>query len=383
MNSVDSALCKFKMSTVEETMSNYFKSMDHDDRITFKQPPKTCQAYKEMSDANLNKYYQERTQNYNYQMEATVNEPAIFAMNGVRFTAIAVDPPRQSNNFNQVIFIGLDNGRVLKLLTQPLVTEKKTFHQPTVVQEYQMFESNQAVNSLIIKRGKLIAISDETIRSVDLDVSCVVEHPTCFSCTSAQDPYCAWSTSQSRCVSLLVEGQQEDLVKASKECSSPSDVEYTIKTLSSNTNFEYGEFAGPQSQAVKARNQYEERTRSLVVAIFLTALLTCLLSVALTCLLISKRSKMTEYLSRHLSTTLSSNRSTSSSTTSYNNYNTKNLTKTTARTANSPKPVFQNFYMTIKPFLDTFTRSEHEQVQQHDDTNTCCRRSVEWMVGCW
>jgi len=372
------------MSTVEETMSGYFKSMDHDDRITYKQAPQTCQAYKEMSEASLNKYYQERTQNYNYQMETTVNEPALFAMNGIRFTAITIDRPSARNDFNQVIFIGLDNGRVLKLLTQSVETDKKIYQQPIVVQEYQMFKHGQSVKSLIIKQGKLIAISDETIRSVYLDVACSVDHLTCSSCTSAQDPYCAWSTSQSRCISLLDEKQllKQDLIRAIQQCTNPSDIQYSIRTVNYKNNFEYGDFTRPQLQAIKLRNQYEQRTQNLVAAIFLTALLTCLLSVGLTCLLINKRSKMTEYLSRHLSISLSSSRSSNSSTTSYNNYKTKNITSTTSKATTIPKPVLQNIYMSCRTFLNTFSRSEHEQVKQHDDTipttiNTNISTSIE------
>ncbi len=100
----------------------------------------------------------------------------------------------------------------------------------------------------------------------------------------------------------------------------------------------------------------QESNGNLLVAIFLTALLTCLLSVALTCLLINKRYKMADYLSRNLSTTLSSNRSTSSSTTSYNNYkvDTKFLSddsKTKLKHQHHQR--YQNFYeASLKPLLD-------------------------------
>ncbi len=331
LNSIDSALCQFKMSAVTETMTGYFKSMDHDDRITYKQPLSSCQAYKEMSDGDLNKYYQERTQNYNYQMETTVNEPAIFAMNGARFTAIVIDTPSQRNNFNKVIFIGLSNGRVIKLLTMPVETKKRIYQQPIVVQEYQILEHGQAINSLIVtKQGKLIAVSDETIRSVDLDVACLEEHPNCSSCLKNQDPYCVWSTAQSKCVSLLVGkiavSLQQDLVRDFRQCLNPEEIEYTMHTLNSDD-------LSARQHTVESMNT-ENRTGNLLVYILVTAVLTCLASVGLTCLIINKRNQMSEYLSRHLSTTFSF------STTSYNNNN------------SSPKlSSGQEFYMPTKPLL--------------------------------
>lgn len=108
------------------------------------------------------------------------------------------------------------------------------------------------------------------------------------------------------------------------------------------------------SQYSKSIKAQEPGSGNLLVAIFLTALLTCLLSVALTCLLINKRYKMADYLSRNLSTTLSSNRSTSSSTTSYNNYKVDNkFLSDDSRTKLKNQKHYQNFYeASLKPLLD-------------------------------
>ena len=96
---------------------------------------------------------------------------------------------------------------------------------------------------------------------------------------------------------------------------------------------------------------------SLVIAICLTALFTCLISVGVTCLFINKRYKMADYLSRHLSTTISSgqsNRSSASSTTSYNHYNAKNYLPSSSDKKDKHKyEKCQNFYeKSLKPMLD-------------------------------
>lgn len=357
-NSVDSALCKYKMSKVEETMKSYFKSMAHSDRIVYKKPLDTCDSYLELSDTEIKKYYNEMTQNYKFQMEQNIYEPALFALNNAKFTAIAVDSPRVENNFNEVVFIGLEDGRVFKILIQPLKFMKngQKFNQPTIVQEYKFFEA--PVKSLVINTdsGKLVAISDELIRSIDLASSCQnVNIYRCGQCLKLQDPYCAWSITSQSCQGLT--DTNEDMIKVSRfpgrpQCS-PETADYEIEAVNS-----------------PILAQKNKNTENLLTAIFLTALLTCLLSVGLTCLLINKRLKMSNYLTKNLSTTISSNRSSASSTTtSYNNYTTEKFLPTIKIEKTKPKyQRCQNFYISsVKPILDhsIFSKKKHEP-QRYD-----------------
>lgn len=354
-NSVDSALCKYKMSKVQETMKGYFKSMAHSDRIVYKKPLDTCDSYLDLSDSELKKYYNEMTQNYKFQMEQNIYEPALFALNNAKFTAIAVDSPRVANNFNEVIFIGLEDGRVFKVLIQPLKFMKngQKLNQPTIVQEYKFFET--PVKSLIIneKTGKLVVISDEAIRSIDLDSSCRnMNIYRCGQCLKLQDPYCAWSIISQTCQGNT--NENEDMIRVSRfpgrsQCSSEID-DYEVEAVNA-----------------PILSQQNKNTENLLTAIFLTALLTCLLSVGLTCLLINKRLKMSNYLTKNLSTTLSSNRSSASSTTtSYNNYTTEKFLPTV-----KPKTKYhrcQNFYeSSLKPMLDLaiFTKKK-QNLEQHE-----------------
>lgn len=202
LNSVDSALCQYKMTDVHEIMTGSFKSSEHNDRIQYKRPLASCDEYPRLDDQELKRYYNDRAQNYNFQMEETVNEPALFALNNVKFTAIAVDPPSRRNNFNEVVFIGLEDGRVLKVLMRAAAVSngQGQVAKPLIVQEYHLFRRT-SVNSILLRQGKLIAMSDEQVRSIELDAECG-QAASCGQCVNAQDPYCAWSLNKAACVKL-------------------------------------------------------------------------------------------------------------------------------------------------------------------------------------
>ena len=73
------------MASVKEILAGYFKSSDHNDRIQYKRPLSSCRDYRDMGESELKRYYNDRAQNYNFLMEETVNEPALFALNNIRF----------------------------------------------------------------------------------------------------------------------------------------------------------------------------------------------------------------------------------------------------------------------------------------------------------
>ena len=132
-----------------------------------------------------------------------------------RFTAVGVDRPSERNNFNQVLFVGLEDGRVLKLLMRAtnLTAEERQLEQPVIVQEYRLFRA--AVNSLLVAEGQLIAVSDEQVRSVELGSECG-KAESCGECVGAQDPYCAWSLGRSACVKVASAEVGESLVAVTK-----------------------------------------------------------------------------------------------------------------------------------------------------------------------
>ena len=205
-NSFDSALCQFRISNVESALRSEFKNPDNKN-FKYSKPMDSC------SELTNDEYNKEVAKHFLFQTEQTVNEPALFALSGVRFTAIAVDMANANNNYNDVIFIGTEKGKVLKLLLKPSDSQATNSLQPILVQEIEVF--NEApVNSLIIHRSKeatkLIAISDEQIKSVLLESLCT-KYASCQECAKNQDPYCAWSSSEAKCLSVTKQGASNEV----------------------------------------------------------------------------------------------------------------------------------------------------------------------------
>lgn len=316
-------------------MKGYFKSMEHHkDSITYRRPLESCNKYKELKESTLNEYNKEMNKYYKFEMEQTVNEPALFALSNVKFTSIVIDPASLNNNFNDVIFIGTDNGRVLKLITRDLIIEskQKKFKQPIIVQDMQIFDS-KPVTSLIISNDKLIAMSDEEIKSFRLEFSCN-SYLSCAECIVSQDPYCSWSFNKQKCTSsqdlnTINDHLNGDITKcydSNTKSSNDSDLAilYSIKNqeqIVQTTGFDQSIYRKLDSMV----NKNQSNNNGLIVAVFLTALITCLGSVLFTWLFIKKRYQMAEYVAKHLLQTSLSNRSSSSS---YNTYSTKKYLST-------------------------------------------------------
>ena len=204
------------MSKIEEAMKGSFES-----NPSYTSPRKiysSCDDFENLDNDLKDAYYKYITKNNTYKIEQSINEKAMFALNNVKFTTIAVDSfnydtQRNENNYiNNIIFIGLSDGRIIKLLNR--ISPLNGQAQPMIVGEYQMFEQNVPVNNIMIydpnRNGqspkvaskKIIAVSNEEIKSFSLDSSCY-KYADCAECIGAQDPYCSWSTTSAKCVNTL------------------------------------------------------------------------------------------------------------------------------------------------------------------------------------
>jgi hypothetical protein len=205
-NNIDSALCMYKMSSVESAMKGYFKN--NPERKPYKPYP-SCGNYKNLNNKETDDYYRDMTRNSKFQMDQTVNERALFALNNVKFTSITVDTVSDSER-GHVLFVGLNDGRVLKIVNKPVFspeTSEIMYTQPIIVNEYQLFESRVPINNLIVSSSslderKLVAVTDQQIKSIPVSVSCD-RYETCEQCVLAQDPYCSWNLDEAKCVFSL------------------------------------------------------------------------------------------------------------------------------------------------------------------------------------
>ncbi|KAK7586019.1 hypothetical protein V9T40_003895 [Parthenolecanium corni] len=127
-----------------------------------------------------------------------------------RFTYIAVDPQIKTAGDKpyDVIFIGTDNGRVIKTINAASADPHESAVKPVVIEELQVFAPNVTIRNLKIvrtdstKEGRLIVVSDEDIVSIPLHRCSDRRITSCGECVALQDPYCAWDKTMGACRSV-------------------------------------------------------------------------------------------------------------------------------------------------------------------------------------
>lgn len=130
------------------------------------------------------------------------NKPLLTRVNlKHRFTAITVDPQIRGldGNFYDVIYVGTDDGRVLKIAN---IFGKNLSAEPAIITETQVLGTDQPVRELSVSRstenlivvgaGKIVAIPLQHCKKISL----------CRDCLNLQDPYCAWDIRNRECTTL-------------------------------------------------------------------------------------------------------------------------------------------------------------------------------------
>ncbi|XP_061172628.1 semaphorin-1A-like isoform X2 [Saccostrea echinata] len=196
-----SAVCAFKLSDIEKTFKGKFKGQEstYHNWLPVSHPkpdrnphPSTC----------VNDSYQISEPMLNFIKSHTLMDEAVPSAGGSpiialptfkgRMTQIAVDWQVHAGDgrYYDVIFVGTDNGRVIKVINKGHGSKVET----VVVEDIQVFPEEYVVTGLKIYRAngkeKLIVVSKEKVISVPLH-QC--EHQdSCSSCVRLQDPYCSW-----------------------------------------------------------------------------------------------------------------------------------------------------------------------------------------------
>lgn len=116
-----------------------------------------------------------------------------------KFTAIAVDPQIEtaSGKFYDVVFIGTDNGQILKMInTGDSIDENR----PVVVSEQQVLPLGTRIKELKISQAtqSLIIVADDYVKTIPLH-SCS-ELNKCSQCIGSRDPYCVWDNINRECI---------------------------------------------------------------------------------------------------------------------------------------------------------------------------------------
>ncbi|XP_050497231.1 semaphorin-1A [Diabrotica virgifera virgifera] len=129
-----------------------------------------------------------------------------------RFTAVTVDPqvPTVTNENYDVIYVGTDDGKVLKVVNIPNGIAPP---QSVVISENEVFPKTTPVKQLKItpEYGKIIAVSSSEVKLVTL-IHC--EHfSRCSDCLELRDPHCAWNSFTRTCVRVEMSNLNKQLTQ--------------------------------------------------------------------------------------------------------------------------------------------------------------------------
>ena len=153
-----------------------------------------------------------------------------------RLTVIAVDSKVQSvsdNRLFDVLFVGTTRGRVLKLISQDQAVA------PTLIESIQVFDFQVPVTNLLVTSDNLIVLNDKEVSAISLARCDDPSVKNCGDCVALQDPYCAWSLTESKCAAVKV-GRRYDMLQNVKlgfhpDCPIETKVVTTTTTTTTTT----------------------------------------------------------------------------------------------------------------------------------------------------
>jgi semaphorin 6 len=208
-NAIDgSAICVYSMNSILEAFEGKFKNQRDvnsvwraldDSEVPPSRPGQCVDDSRTLPGATINFVLK------NPLMDGAVNpihEAPLLVHTGAnyKFTSIAVDPQVETLNGKSydVVFIGTDNGHVLKLINAG--SDSVSDNKPIVVSEQQVLPLGTRIKELKISRSTqtLIVVSDNFVRSIPLH-NCSGLHQ-CSDCLGTRDPYCVWDNINRECI---------------------------------------------------------------------------------------------------------------------------------------------------------------------------------------
>ena len=209
-NAIDgSAICVYSMNTILEAFEGKFKNQRDvnsvwkaldDSDVPQSRPGQCVDDSRTLPSSTINFVLK------NPLMDGAVNpihESPLLVHTGsnYKFTSIAVDPQVETMNGKSydVVFIGTDDGHVLKLINAGS-GDSLSENKPIVVSEQQVLPLGTRIKELKISRTtqKLIVVSDNFIRSIPLhNCSGLLQ---CSDCVGSRDPYCVWDNVNRECI---------------------------------------------------------------------------------------------------------------------------------------------------------------------------------------
>ncbi|XP_076068284.1 semaphorin-1A-like isoform X3 [Oratosquilla oratoria] len=205
-----SAVCAFSMRAILDTFEGAFKQQEdiYSNWLPF--PSSKVPEPRPGSCVNDSQTLPENIINFvkahplmDEPVPAFFGEPLIIkASFNYRFTKIAVDPqvPLISGDSGEavdVLFIATDIGTVLKTINAQAPHSFREID-PVIIEEIQLFDEPTSIINLQIAKGKLIIITDDEVKSIEVQRCHKVF--SCSECVHLRDPYCAWDEGRGQCV---------------------------------------------------------------------------------------------------------------------------------------------------------------------------------------
>jgi hypothetical protein len=130
------------MNDVTDTLDSHFEKYEN-----YAKPIK-CNELNNKNDIEKESYRIEQSRtSYKGMIKNVLESTAIYYTNKERMISLAVDV---SNNLRDIIYIGLDNGKVLKIILNTYSLSKLIF-QPILIQQLIIFDKSVPVTHLKIK----------------------------------------------------------------------------------------------------------------------------------------------------------------------------------------------------------------------------------------
>lgn len=213
-----SAVCAFRVDDIRAAFDGQFKGQDDtnanwlpvaNSKVPEPRPGKCVNDSRGLPDQTLN-FVRDHTL-MDQAVPSFWGQPIVMQSSfKFRFTQIAVDPQIEtvSGKTFDVLFIGTDDGRVMKVINSASAAPGgHQYHNkvmPVIIEEISVFTSRAAVTNLLVYHtfyeAKLLVVSAREIQAIPLH-KCQARAATCGSCVRLQDPYCAWDISRQVCTS--------------------------------------------------------------------------------------------------------------------------------------------------------------------------------------
>lgn len=216
-----SAICAFRMNDIMNIFdSGQFKGQDNSNSNWLPIPPSRVPEPRPGACVNDSKSQSDQT--LSFVRDHPLMDSAVPSFMGrpilihssfkFKLTQIAVDPQIRSlsGNAYDVLFVGSDDGRVMKVINAGSGSDSTTNNNnnnkvsPVIIEEITVFPNRVPITNLLVyhtyQEAKLVVMSDSEMRAIPLH-KCNSRANSCSSCIALQDPYCAWDITRSLCTS--------------------------------------------------------------------------------------------------------------------------------------------------------------------------------------